>query len=244
MDARIYIAIPCHGRKNIAELCIPTVKRGMAEEDHLACFFDDMDDGFDTNFITTLGCKSLCVDRQPIGIERQRARHFRLFSGFPEFTHLYLTDSDALHDPDWRNHALQLQEKYNGAPICLYNTDAHVRLVGNAIEDDPQSDVIWRRVAPGISYLLTRKQAEKVASALPHLPDHWHWDWTVPAILGHRMAVSRVSYVDHIGHGGMHHPKEAGLEGGDVALNPTWWLMEKRREVISLLKENDHSDQQ
>jgi hypothetical protein len=39
-------------------------------------------------------------------------------------------------------------------------------------------------------------------------------------LLGNRFAVSRVSYVDHLGIGGMHHPPEEGMDGGDRALNP------------------------
>jgi hypothetical protein len=49
------------------------------------------------------------------------------------------------------------------------------------------------------------------------------------------MAISKTSYVDHIGIGGLHHPPGVGIEGGDVALNPTPWLVEKRAEVIRSL---------
>jgi hypothetical protein len=175
------------------------------------------------------------VHREPhaIGIEAQRRNHFRAFwaSGLP---YCYLTDSDALHDPAWRKEALRLQALAGGAPVCLYNTMAHVTIQGNTIEDDPDSDIIWRRVAPGISYLLTR---EHVKSIMPFVDNLAHWDWQVPEILGHRFAVARRSYVDHIGQGGLHHDPKQGYDGGDRALNPSVPLVRLRREIVARLKE-------
>ncbi len=187
-----------------------------------------------------------------IGIEAQRRNHFMEFSrrvaaGEP-LTHLYLTDADAPHDPLWRRTLLNLQKSCDGAPVCGYNTDAHAKLEGNTLEDDtrteevflcgqmPVSPVIWRRFAPGVSYLLTREHVAKVCAALPDLPEHWDWDWTVPTILGNRFAIARQSVVSHIGYGGYHHPADAGWEGGDVPLNPTPWLVQKRAEIIARLK--------
>lgn len=237
-DARILICIPYHNRGQIVRECIPTVRTGMAEGDRLA-IYDDGSTEWGMPYEINLKADYFHQNVNSIGIEAQRRNHFMSFwRQREEFTHLYLTDSDALHDPIWRWEALRLQEKYNGNPLCLYNTDAHVRLVGNTIQDDPEQEVIWRRVAPGISYLLTLEHVSKVVRALPHLPEHWHWDWTVPALLGNQFAVSRVSFVDHIGHSGMHHPEGEGYDGGDVALNPTAWLMSKRADVISRLKAN------
>ncbi len=166
--------------------------------------------------------------------------HFLDFD--PErFTHLYLTDSDALHDPNWRTELLKISAKYDAAPVCGYNTQAHARIEGNTIEDSPLvDDVLWRRVAPGISYLLTAAHVAKVVKALPMMPSHWNWDWTVPGILGHQFAISRVGYVDHIGHGGMHHPVPEGLDGGDRVMSPTPWLVTKRAEVVKKLAEFDY----
>ncbi len=230
---RILICIPCHNRWRIAEQCIPTVREGMGDGDVLNLYNDGSDE-YTRCFLSELGANNVHISNPGIGIERQRAMHFRDFD--PEkFTHLYLTDSDALHDPEWRAYALALQERVNFAPVCLYNTDAHVRLKGNTIINDPAKPFVVRRVAPGISYLLTADHVEVVKKALPHLPDHWHWDWTVPMLLGNAMVVSRTSYVDHIGVGGMHHPKDEGYDGGDRALWPSPWLVEKRKEVVAKL---------
>lgn len=234
MNARIMICIPCHNRKAVVEQCLPTVMEGMADGDQCHGYNDGSTDYEEESFLLGLGCDVAHCGKQH-GIEVQRRLHFVDFDNSPQFSHLYLTDSDAIHDPFWRTYALRLQHQCAGAPICLYNTQAHVRLNGNTIEDNPASEVIWRRVAPGISYLLTREHCEKVLAALPHLPEHWNWDWTVPALLGNHFAVSRVSYVDHIGYGGMHHPENEGLDGGDRALFPTDFLVQKRKEVVAAL---------
>jgi hypothetical protein len=228
---RIFIAIPVHHRLEIAKQCIPTVHAGMVAGDRLALFNDGTGTSLPMDLLRIAG--ALVHDAEPLGIERQRQMHFRLFSHLTDYTHLYLTDQDALHDPEWRRRLLELQDYVGGAPVCGYNTEAHAKLVGNTLHAfDLPGPVIWRAVAPGISYLLTRAHVEKVVA---NMPENWNWDWTVPALLGNRMAIARESVVDHIGHGGMHHPAAEGLEGGDRALNPTPWLVAKRAAVIKQL---------
>ncbi len=232
--SKLLICIPVRNRMAIARECVPTVKAGAAGRDFIAVFNDGSDEPVP---VEVMGDR-LYTD-PTMGIEAQRRRHFLYFRDMVEighpFTHLYLTDADALHDPKWRAIALGIQSVSLGAPVCLYNTAAHSRLVGNTIEQDVQNKIIYRRVAPGISYLLTADHVTKVVAALPHLPAHWNWDWTVPALLGHRMAISEMSYVDHLGFGGLHHPVEEGIDGGDRATNPTPWLVKKRAEVVEKL---------
>ncbi len=237
MNAKILICIPIRNRFEIARECIPTVKAGAAGCDDIAVF----DDGSDGQApIEAMG--NWYSYSTQIGIEKQRRNHFTFFKRRldcgDEFTHLYLTDADALHDPNWRSEALRLQDLAGGAPVCLYNTQAHARLIGNTIEDDKSGPIIWRRVAPGISYLLTADHVRRVNEAIIHMPDPLHWDWTVPAILGHRMAIARTSYVDHVGNLGLHHPAQEGWDGGDRATSPTDWLVRKRAEVVAKLKSN------
>lgn len=238
-DAKIYIAVPVHNRPRVVAECLPTLQRSITTDDCLVCY----DDGSQPSQELWLHWQTDQVKRfeKPIGIEKQRRLHFEDFwmrhLALEGFTHMYLTDSDALHDTNWRAEALRLQEKYGDSPICLYNTEAHIRIEGNTIEDDPASEVIWRCVAPGISYFLTTEHVRRIVDAIVHMPDPLHWDWSVPAILGHRMAVSRVGYVDHIGLGGMHHPESEGADGGDRVKNPTDYLVKKRAEVVAKLSQ-------
>lgn len=230
--AVIYIAVPVRDRKAILEHCVPTIQAGMQGRDMLA-LYDDGSTEFDCGWLARhFNCIGLWSP--PVGIEVQRRRHIKQFWKLHEregFTHLYLTDGDALHSPGWRYAALALQHKYGGAPVCLYDTLAHAHLYGNTLSED--DEVVWRRFAPGISYFLT---VEHVAQIMPHLDQMTNFDWQIPEWLGFRFAVSRRSYVDHIAAGGLHWQAKDGLDGGDRCQNPTEWLQDKRKEVIAALK--------
>jgi hypothetical protein len=239
---RILICVPCHNRKAIAAQCLPTIANGASWMDYITLWNDGSSEYHD-DFLKQFG-DEVKHPHYPegyrmdaVGIEEQRRKHFLSFNrNWEEFTHLYLTDADALHDPHWRTQALYLSDELEGAPVCLYNTQAHARLAGNTIEDMPNFPYLLRRVAPGISYFLTAAHVKKVVAALPALPPHWNWDWSVPSILGGRFVISRTSFVDHIGLGGYHHPPHEGLDGGDRATDPTPWLVDKRAEVVKELQ--------
>lgn len=235
-DARFYIAVPTKNRKALIAPCFSTLRAGMVAGDQLVAY-DDGSKEFGPGYLIEVGADHYNHSPESIGIERQRRQHFFDFLAQPEdVTHLYLTDSDTIHDPEWSGVALDRSIR-RLAPVCLYNTQSHVRLENNLVQDDPKRSYLVRRFAPGVSYLLTRDMVKKVCAFL-HSVDpkaHWHWDWTVPNILGNHMIISRTCYVDHLGLGGMHHPPAEGWEGGDRALSPTAWLIKKRAEVIATL---------
>jgi hypothetical protein len=231
MTTRIYIAIPVRERAPIAALCLPTIFETKASQDFMVLSNDGSKE-FTNDWLFKFG-DQIRQFNEPIGIQNQRRLHFQNFwEQRHAYTHLYLTDSDAPHDPGWRAQALGLQEENGGALTCLYNTKAHTAMVGNVLENDPLKDHLWQKVAPGISYLLTHAHVEKVMKVIDTLD---HFDWTVPSILGNRCCISAVSYCDHIGYGGERHPAGAGLDGGDRATAPTRWLVEKRKEIVAAL---------
>lgn len=231
MNARIYIPIPVHNRRRIVEQCIPTIYGTKLSCDTLE-IWNDASTEFDNQFLSRFA-DTIEMTQIQRGIEAQRRAHFIKFWNMRHtFSHIYMTDSDAPHDPNWRSQALGLQRTHNGLPVCLYDTKAHSKLQGNTVEDDPTKDYIVRRVMPGISYLLTVAHVERIMAHIQHLQD---WDWFVPSILGHRCIISRTSHCDHIGLGGLHHPSEAGLDDGDRAENPTAWLKAKRAEIVEEL---------
>jgi hypothetical protein len=232
MTPRLFIAIPTYNRLAIAEQCIPTVRDGMADGDALVVYDDGSQEKpwespilDNTQGISFERCESM-------GIDAQRRKHILEFWRNREThgcTHLYLTDSDAFHDPSWRTVALALQAEHD-APVCLYRTQTHADYHNNIYRNVPTENVIWQRFAPGVSYLLTLAHCEILAY---HMPEKISWDWWVPSMLGYRMAISRVSYCDHIDSGGLHSP-EKGI-GPERATNPTPWLASKREEIINAL---------
>lgn len=234
MTPRLYIAIPVRDRMAIAAQCVPTVREAFPEDwIHL---YDDgtTEEGAESHRMKLLACASGVARSSPaIGIEAQRRMHLKDFwERRDEFTGLYFTDADAIHDPTARERLLALQEQTAGRLVCGYNTLAHVALKC-VVEDDPRKPYVIRRVAPGISYLLTREHVERIMSYVDRIQ---HFDWQIPAILGGQCVVARESCVEHIGWKGAHHKDEYGMDGGDRALNPTPWLVAKRSEILDTLR--------
>ncbi len=235
MSARIYVAVACHNRKAVAEQCLPTLRHPCHPDDTVVLYNDgstEYDDFWLQRFLPgeRNSSRAWVSGWNPaIGIQAQRRQHLRDFLERKDRTHLYFSDHDVLLDPEWRANALRIQGKYGHAPLCLYNTQAHIRLQGNTVDDLDGSEVIWRRVAPGVSYLLTREHVEHI-----QIDRLEHFDWQIPAMIG-PFAVSRVGFVDHIGWGGQRHPVKEGPDGGDRVLNPTPWLVAKRAEVVAAL---------
>jgi glycosyltransferase involved in cell wall biosynthesis len=224
---RIYIAVPCFNRKRLTEIALRSLMETKRPDDLLVGYNDG------SHEYTTDWLRQFCDRAESsvnVGIERQRQRHFIDFWK-SDYDLLYFTDNDTLHDLDWRATGITLLEKYS-TPVCLYNTTAHASLPDNLIDDDPESPVIWRRYAPGVSYLMNRRH---VGMVMPHVHRLQNFDWDCPRIWGNRMATSRVSWLDHLAHGGIHH-KGTGYDSGDRALNPTPWLVERRRQLVAQLE--------
>lgn len=234
--ARILICVPCHNRKAIAAECLPTLRAACRPGD-LLTLWNDGSTEYDGKWLAQFG--DVVYDGPNIGVEAMRRKHLYHFyeqSQLCGYTHLYFTDMDAVHSPEALNEMLRLQEKYGGWPICGYDTDAHVRLPGNTLRDDPADEVIIRRVAPGISYLLTW---DHVVKLMPHVDNLTAFDWQIPAILGGEFAVTRASVVDHIGRGGLRDPADyEGFDGGDRCRNPALKLIEMRADAVARLKAN------
>lgn len=224
---RIAIYVPCFNRKRITELCLPTLRAAMSERDELH-LYDDGSTEFDDEWLTRFG---EVTSGPNIGTEAQRRQHFKDFwAGDAEW--MYLTDPDAIHAPNALEELLRIAAKHQASHICGYDTMAHVRLAGNTIIDRPEDEVIWRKVAPGISYLLSRHAVSKV---MPFVNDLTAFDWQLPAIFGNYFPVTRRSVLDHLGWQGLRHPANAGPNEGDVARNPVEWLISKRAEIVAAL---------
>ncbi len=230
---KLFIAIPVYNRLAIAEQCIPTVRAGCEADDVLVVY----DDGSRENVFCSqplIKAASRIISAPSIGIDAQRREHIKTFWEQRDrhgCTHLYLCDGDSPHDPGWRAHALDLQERYK-APICLYRTRTHLEYGNNVFRDVPSEDVIWQRFSPGVSLLLTKEMVHRVITVMP---ERWSWDWAIAGFLGYKMAVSRDSYADHVGHMGLHDQHAQGFVSTERSISPTSWLVLKRAEILANL---------
>lgn len=228
-DARIMICVPSNGRKEIVAQCVPTVAAGKGPDDVLRCYNDGSRE-VDAAFLQSLGA-DWAMNFSGMGVDAQRRMHILDFNERRDaFTHLVFADSDSFWDVEWRSKMLAIQERHGNPLVCGYNTATHAGYKNNTFAED--DEVVWRRFCPGVSYLMTRAHVERIMAVLP---DKWNFDWFIPGVLGHRCATTKTSFCDHISAGGMHHDGSPGYNGGDRALNPTPWLIEKRKEIIAAL---------
>jgi len=236
MKDRILICVAARDRKRLTALSLENLAAVKGAGDVLAVFNDGSKE-YDGAWLGNFADMVFNVS-QPVNIHAQRRLHFqfaqKMFEHDPSFGRLYFTDADCLHDMAWRENIIRIQDANRGALVCGYNTTAHSCLEGNTSRDEPAEEVIWRKYAPGVSYLLTPDHVDVICGHLEFLLAGW--DWEVPTLLGNQCAITRVGYVDHVGWGGDRHPADAGIDGGDRVINPTKFLIGKRAEVVAELQ--------
>jgi len=233
MNERLMICIPCKDRREVVEQCLPTMFASKYEGDYVRCY-NDGSSTYDAAWLESLGA-DWAMNFSGMGVDAQRRMHILDFmERADEFTHLYFTDSDTLHDPHWRERLLEIHAR-TGAITCGYNTDTHEKYEKNTFKREP--GIIWRRFAPGVSMLMSREQVKKIADSLP---SRWSFDWHIPGLFNYRCAISEVSFADHIGDRGMHDLSEPGHVSSERAVNPTSFLVQKRMEVLANLGLKEH----
>lgn len=158
------------------------------------------------------------------GINKLRViAHQMAFGG--GYKYVYHVDNDSYHDPLWLHRLYEMRGSYSGL-LCLYNTIHHRY---HTISET--SDCFIRKTTPGLSFFYE-------VSKLTTLPENFYnsWDFVFGDILG-PSCVSKVSYVEHFGAGGIHNNDF----NRDRADNPTVYLKEKRDNIIKeLTQEKSH----
>jgi hypothetical protein len=215
-----WVITQVYGRGHIAKRCLPQLRSVLPE--HAVLHVWDDHSPADVSWLQDMGAvhrESQHLGRKT-GIEYLRRVQIAtaLNAGVDE---VYLTDTDAMHDPGWYGRAVELYA--HGAPVCLYNTRHHIR---NIVSDN--GDYLVSRHAAGISWYFRRKELERLAAMPVCMPG---WDWRFADALGNRCIISKTSYVEHYGAGGTHNK----AWDSDVAVNPTSYLVEQRKAVLPLM---------
>lgn len=244
---RTLIAIPTFNRRKVAELCLASVYKH--RERAVVHLYDDHSTEYAGEVLAAY-CDALFelpVPAPPIsrsnpkghGVHHLRWHQFRDFLQRPEFDTLYLTDSDALHDPGFMSVLELLLKTMRGTgeqlPICLFNSAFHTVPVNQVCGT---GQLLVRRKAPGISHLYTREMVEIIVRELDRLgedPDY-HWDFIAPGFLERPFLNTATSYVEHFGAvaGSIH--TAVGAWDYDRALNPTPYLQAIREPAIAYLE--------
>jgi hypothetical protein len=216
--SKTVIATATYNRKQITEVCLKNLSS--YRKNAALWIFDDhsTDIAMEELSIWAPGAE---VFREPtkLGIEKLRlAIHRKAVSS--GFKYIYHTDNDAYHDPNWLTRLYDIRQTHDGL-IGLYNTNLHYH--NNISQTD---SLIMRKACPGISFFYEISKLKECPDKIYNSWDYVFGDKLAPA------AISKVSYVEHFGAGGIHN-KDFDR---DRAANPTPWLMEQRSRLIPLLK--------
>jgi hypothetical protein len=168
---------------------------------------------------------------------------WRTFKNFldSDYTHLYMCDNDAYHDPDFVKE-LKYLSQYN-LPATLYRS-SFIHSFGSGVHKYitvfPEYS-LKKGLFGGISVLLNREHIEKIVNILPSEEEWLHsckveaWDSKIQRMISPDMyyIISNKSYVEHFGWKGANHTEI----NSDVALDPTDYLKTMNKEIWDYLKE-------
>jgi len=220
---KIWITVPTYNRKKIAEIVIPQLAKHKKE--HFLHISDDFSTAYDP--FKLFADYADQIERPPkhMGVHKLRCWEFRQFLK-TDFDLIYLTDSDAFHDPNYIDRLLYLYE-HTKAPVSLYNTKWHFNATRKEL---PELDAIYRSTLPGISQLYNRKMVEKIVKALDRAGDPvYAWDYRVIEYLNTICVTSKTSYIQHFGGpGSIHHPTLTT----DTAHNPTNYIKAMWQPIV------------
>lgn len=214
---KLWVITQVYGRKEVAKVCLRQLSSVLPKHGELHVWQDDPSE--DCAWVKGLPRTILHKEGRNWGINNLRWVQLRTAQK-NNVDEIYLTDSDASHDPDWYE---ELKERYEaGYPVASGFLSAHHVLVDGS-----------QRNAPGISMYFRTKEIRRLmlnisTGRIPTTP----WDFTWSNILGNRIGMTSESVVDHFGAGGLHNP---GWDL-DIAIKPTDYLKEWREGHITGFK--------
>lgn len=242
---KILVALSTYNRKVITELCLNNLKEILDDNVRLV-IYDDASTTYDRKFLLNY-TKDVLQFRVSGGIERSRARAFRDFVHiYKDFELLYITDNDAIHDPEFfsvmRNlYTVSCVSYEKPMPMGFFNSVFHSQ-EKNIIKEE--ADISIRKTCPGISQCYTRSMVTKIVDFLNTNPVYetaYGFDYFWPQQLGIPFIQTKTSYLEHFARDrnekGIHSSKSEDNPRSDFdrdrALNPTPYLKEIREKIIS-----------
>lgn len=242
---KIRIDVPVYNRKKITELCLMQLAKTKAAQDEIYIYNDDSTE-YDNDWLSQWGkvinYKMPKQDRWR-NIHKIRSLAYRDFvsnNHKEQFDYLYMTDNDALHDPNWRNELIKIQQQ-SDSPVSGYISNfmyQNYSYYKNQISKDSstlQSNNfrIIESSGGGISIFLKSEKVKYIVSRMYHVDIEDMWDCVTWGYLGNRYAIPVFSYLEHFGKGGLHH----NSWDFERALNPTKYLQDIRQTVIDYLED-------
>jgi tetratricopeptide (TPR) repeat protein len=225
----ILISVPAFNRKKVTQLSLAQIQRYKTSYCHLQVYNDHSTE-YDNSFLMTCADEVIQLPHK-MGIDDLRWYQFRKFLE-TDFDLIYMTDNDAIHDPQFITALEVLYEMGNRElPVSLFNSIFHLNPKVILYYKD---EIMLKKTAPGISMLFDKKMVEKIITtsykddnSLHHLP----WDNKAVAFLGLPWLTPQTSYLEHYGAYGINNDNYER----DRAIFVTQYLREKRDSILKYL---------
>lgn len=220
----LFISVATFNRKNVVEICLANLKKYKC--DAYLKIYDDCSSEYGVEFLSQFG--PVYRAKKNLGIDRMKEFQFRDFLK-KDFEYLYITDSDAIHDPSFVE---ILKNIPKDKPVSLYYSNNNGPFPKKWVNEETQS--FHRKYSGGISHLYSREMVEKIVEYLDKDKNHFKaWDWQTMDILDTTMCITVKSYVDHLGANGVH---SSGSWYADFAFDSTTYLRELRSDSIMYIE--------
>ena len=229
---KIDIYVCTHNRKLQTEVSLRNLKETKC--DNRLIVFDDCSSEYDKPFLLQWAD---VVERMNVnhGIEKLRVEQFKYFM-HSDAAFMYLTDNDAYHDPEWISVMMELYQVGNGVcPVTLYNANGH-----RASTEKDYGNYYIRETTPGVSILLDKDMVAQIVEDSRRrgglFAARGGFDWRIGELF-RNIITSKISYLEHFGHGGLHASADV-YDPGDMAENPTQFLVDERIRLCQYFSEN------
>ena len=233
---KLLIEVQCYNRKPITEIVLKQIVDNKQFAD--LRIVNDFSTEYDNEWLSQFSDNVISYEKK-LTINVLKYRTFKNFLS-TDYTHLYMCDNDAFHDPNFISE-LKFLSQFN-LPVTLYRS-SFIHSFGTGVHKYLEifpTYSLKKGLFGGISVLLNREHVENIVKNLPP-EDKWvefcrvnAWDSQIQRMISPDMnyIISNESFVQHFGSGGQNHKNN----DDDLALNPTEYLKSINKEILDKLK--------
>jgi hypothetical protein len=234
---KILIEVQTYNRKPITEIVLQQIVKYKNSAD--LRIVNDFSTEYDNEWLKQFTDNVVQWEKK-LSINNLKWRTFNNFLN-SDYTHLYMCDNDAYHDPNFIQE-LKFLSQYN-LPVTLYRS-SFIHSFGSGVHQYVNKFPYFslkKGLFGGISVLLNREHISKILTNLPS-EEEWlkactkeAWDSKIQRMISPEMyyIIPNESYVEHFGWKGQNHTEK----NSDIALNPTVYIKENSPEIWKKLDE-------
>jgi hypothetical protein len=234
----IKFVITTYNRKFITQQSLQNLKDINVQKHGTLHINDDSSNEYNRDWLEAFGSDILTISKNT-GVRPVMIGQLIEFRDQNDYEFLYLTNNDIIHDPTFVSEAMYFYEKYK-LPVTLFKTKYHATRTPKKYHGegdyrcgimDRYKDAYLLKSFAGVSLLLHKSHMKGITDEMLWEPaSHGGWDWRASDVFGNKFICPRTSFCDHFtlnGDGSMHGNSD------DVAVTPTQWLVDKRKEIES-----------